>query len=458
MRKTVLVTMLPMVLLSAPSWAHAFLTVGPAGDYATLQSALTAAAGPGIPSTTTVEVRIQQGTYLENVRLPNPCCGGRRMVVSGGWNATFSSTTGGPASTIVDGDTRGRVFDVPNLDLGSLTLRNLTLRNGYLRAGGAHGIAVGAGLRAFLSASTSLILSNVHVRSNTIRGEGAGPAEAQGAGAMLLVRDSAGVLINDSRFERNMTLQATTAMAALGGGLHLQIDDRAGVDIRRTEFLGNWAYGTRQSFGGGVFAQTWERGIVGLEDVLFDGNVVAHTNGEGAGLALRTGSGEDRTSGIISRTRFLSHLVGRSQLHVAAGDRTRVDVWDSLVARGYGGVILLALRARVRLTNLTVVDNDSNGIIGSSTEGSISVFNTIAARNGGVDLRLFGPDVLSEFNLEGVDPGFQPNGAYRLDWGSPAIDGGTNTPPAGLGIADLSRSDRVFNGTVDIGAYEFQPY
>ena len=144
--------------------------------------------------------------------------------------------------------------------------------------------------------------------------------------------------------------------------------------------------------------------------MLFDGNVVAHTNGEGAGLALRTGSGEDRTSGVISRTRFLSHLVGRSQLHVAAGDRTRVDVWDSLVARGYGGVILLATRARVRLTNLTVVDNDSNGIMGSSNEGSISVFNTIAARNGGIDLRLFGPDVLSGFNLEGVDPGFRPTG------------------------------------------------
>jgi hypothetical protein len=459
MRKTVLVTMLPTVLLSAPAWADAILTVGPAGHYATLQSALTAAVGPGTPSTSRFEVRVQQGTYLENVRLPNPCCGGRQIVVSGGWNATFNSGSVGPTGTIVDGRDRGRVIDVPNLDLGSLTLRNLTLREGYLRAGGAYGIGTGAGLRAFLSASTTLILDRVHVRSNTIRGEGTGPSEAQGAGAMILVRDTAGVLINDSRFQQNMTVQAATAMAGLGGGLHLQITDRASTTIRRTEFLDNWAYGSRQSFGGGLFAQTWQQGIVGLEDVLFDGNVVENANGEGAGLAVRAFSGEDRTTGVISRCRFLSHLVGRSQLHVSAGERTRVDVSDSLVAKGRGGVILLAShQGRVRLTNLTVADNDGPGITGTSTEGSISVFNTLAARNDGVDLALFGSNVLGGFNLEGVDPGFRPDGSYRLDWGSAAIDGGTNTPPAGLGVADLSRGDRVFNGTVDIGAYEFQPY
>ncbi|MEZ5301433.1 MAG: choice-of-anchor Q domain-containing protein [Verrucomicrobiales bacterium] len=59
-------------------------------------------------------------------------------------------------------------------------------------------------------------------------------------------------------------------------------------------------------------------------------------------------------------------------------------------------------------------------------------------------------------NLDPADPVFanSPSGNLRLLAGSPAIDAGDNTAVAT--IQDLGRALRVVNGTVDLGAYEFQ--
>ncbi|HSY19629.1 MAG TPA: choice-of-anchor Q domain-containing protein [Candidatus Acidoferrales bacterium] len=46
------------------------------------------------------------------------------------------------------------------------------------------------------------------------------------------------------------------------------------------------------------------------------------------------------------------------------------------------------------------------------------------------------------------------HGNYRLQIGSPGMDGGTNVPAAGT--TDLDGNPRIVNGTVDMGAYEIQ--
>lgn len=440
--------------------AHAALfTVGPSGRYATIQAALTEAMLSPIGTGVSHDIRVQRGIYEENLRLPSPCCGVHRSVaLTGGWNATFTSQSSDPAATVIDGRDRGRVFTAANMISGYLGVANLTLREGYLRAGGVYGVGAGAGLSASLSGTASLRLNDVHVRDNTIRGEGSGDAEAQGAGAMVTTRDSAGFSAYRCRFERNMIVAGDAALSSRGGGVHLQIFG-GGAEIWGSDFVGNWAYGSRQSFGGGLYALV-ERGAgfgLNLDWLTFQGNVVSNTVGDGAGAALVMIGGDGLTdTGRLRRSRFLSHVVGRSQLYATASNGARFEASDSLVADGRGGVYLRGINGDAHLTNLTVADNQLRGIDAAATTGRVSVFNTIAFANAGGDLVLNGSSVTHGFNLVGMDPRFRP-GSYELDGGSPAADAGTNAPPAGLGSTDLGGRPRVYNGTVDIGAYEWVP-
>jgi hypothetical protein len=440
---------------AAPAHAAVF-EVGPSGDYFSIQAALTEASVAAGPSH---EVRVQRGAYFENLRLPRPCCGGRTITLSGGWNANFSTRVANPAQTLIDGQDRGRVLDAADLSSGLFTIDNLTLQNGLLRAGGVYGTGMGAGMRASMSGTATLALTRVHVRSNTIRGTGGGSARAYGAGAMLGLYDSARLTVSGSRFEGNMILPGDSAESSShGGGLELQVFGGTAW-VNRTEFVDNWAYGTWVSRGGGLDALV-ERGPgLGLEvkESLFQGNVVNTTLGEGTGAAVRAMDGDGSLTARIERCRLVSNVVGQSQLDVGAASGTRVEVTNSLVAEGRGGVRLLVHEADAHLANLTVVGNQLQGIRGSASGGQLSVFNTIAYDNTGGDLSVAGTTALTGHNLVGIDPGFVP-GSYELDGGSAAADRGFNAPPASPGILDLANAARLYNGTVDIGAYEWHPY
>jgi hypothetical protein len=436
-------------------------TVGPSGRFTSIQSALTHAAETPVNPTSTVthEIRVQSGTYQENVRTPNPCCGRRVIRIVGGWNSTFTSTSGDPVATVIDGRDRGRVFTALGLTEGQLELSAMTLTQGYLRAGGVYGVAAGAGLRASLRGTSRLLLRRVHVRDHTIRGEGTGNSEGQGAGAMVVIEGSAGMLVEDSVFRNNFIVPGSTAMASYGAGLAVQIYERGGLTVWRSEFATNGAFGSRISDGGGLFAtvEDHEGGGIMLEDSYFHRNVVTDAIGKGAGAALRTYNGGGGRTAFVSRCRFVRNGAGRSQLSADVSNGSRFELSDSLIADGRGGLGLLVNNATAHVTNVTVANNELRGIQGSVAGGVLTVFNTIASMNAGGDMTLAGTTAQAGFNLVGIDPVFKP-GTYELDGGSPAADAGTNTPPAGLGIADLGRHDRVYNATVDIGACEWTPY
>ena len=462
MRKTVFPVLATLLALTAVRAQAAVLTVGPDGAFDTIQAAL-AAAGPS--TDTHLEIRVQRGTYLENLRTPSPCCSGRLVSVTGGWNATFSSSMLDPTRTVVDGRDRGRVFTIANLDSGRLTIHNLTLREGLVRAGGVYGIGSGAGLRASLTRQSpsggQLFLTRVDFRFNTIRGAAAGNAEAQGAGAWIHVNGGT-LLVDRCRFSNNMIVPGDASLASYGGGLHLQMTGGAAV-IGASDFVGNWAYGSRVSHGGGVYALVNPGGNAYLEmgSMDFEGNVVANDIGEGAGAAVRASGGPGATSVLLHHLRVTSHPVGQSQLHANVSANTRLELANSLVADGRGGVRVLANDAEAHMTNLTVANNQLAGIRGSvSSGGQLSVFNSIAFENAGGDLSLSGADVTIGNNLVGVDPRFvAPHaGDYAIDGASLAADAGFNTPPASFGFHDLAGRNRVFNGTVDIGAYEWHPF
>jgi hypothetical protein len=462
MRETVLRVLIAVWAGGAAVSAHAteVLTVGPAGDYASIQAALMAAASPPFGTIpVTYEIRVQRAVYAENLRLPSPCCGPLTIKIVGGWNSTFTSRVTDPALTVVDGRGLGRVFTAANLNSGSVRLESLTIRDGLVRAGGSYGVGTGAGVRATLSGTALLTLARVQVRSNIIRAEAPGNAEAQGAGAMVLLEGSSNLLVTDSRFFINSIVQAGSSLASYGGGLHIQAFERGGATIWRTEFLGNLASGSRISQGGGVYALLQgDRAGLGMEDVLMHANVVSNPIGEGAALTVNAAQGTNLGGVRLDRCRLVNNIGGGSQLNASVQDGSNLHFHDSLVANGRGGIRAFVHSSTARFTNLTIADNELRGMQGSVTGGQLSVFNTIAFGNGGGNLSVSGTTFTSGFNLVGVDPIFRDPeaGDYQLDGASLALDAGTNDPPGLLGIADLARLDRVVNGTVDIGAYEFQ--
>ncbi|HLO44710.1 MAG TPA: LamG-like jellyroll fold domain-containing protein [Leadbetterella sp.] len=136
---------------------------------------------------------------------------------------------------------------------------------------------------------------------------------------------------------------------------------------------------------------------------------------------------------------------------------------------------------QVNISNCTIVANAANGI-GIVNEGgalSYSIKNTISYGNlftglaVEINAGILRPDVRNSLiqgetstdngNLNGntTNPQFvspiantvqSDAGDYRLKWCSLAINAGTNT---GISPLDLDRNPRNFNGTADIGAYEF---
>lgn len=128
---------------------------------------------------------------------------------------------------------------------------------------------------------------------------------------------------------------------------------------------------------------------------------------------------------------------------------------------GYGGY------GRITATNCTIVGNTATregGGVMVDSEALAKFYNSIVALNSagvdGDDL-LLGPNGYGEFegdrNLIGVDPGFvdAAAGDYRLSSISIAINRGDTSLLPG-DSSDFAGADRVVDGAIDIGAFEFQ--
>ena len=122
----------------------------------------------------------------------------------------------------------------------------------------------------------------------------------------------------------------------------------------------------------------------------------------------------------------------------------------------------------VNIINSTISNNSSNSgkVIRLSEATGVKMYNTIIYNNANNDLDLLGSlpttfaNNLIEFGqFSGInqDPLFTDhvNNDYTLQSGSPAIDTGDNSKTPSRVTVDLAINNRIFNTTVDIGAYEF---
>ena len=419
------------------------LTVGPSGVFATIQAAVDEAlVAPG-----TDEIRVEAGTFTENLDI-TPAGTGNDLTITGGWNAAFDTRGGSPS--IVDGDANDRVV---NISLGTgdqLVFENLKFQNGSSR--------LGAGMLIVQDGGSVLRISDCEVINNIAEDD-----RAEGGGLKVSVNEGSTFSLLDSLIADNQSV-CTGTVDCREAGMGLQADGGSVVVISRNVFINNSVTMTEGSaFSGGASLSATESTHLTLEDNQFIGNSVTGTGNTvvGIGLAL-SGNGtkvarRNRVEANVANTPTPANM---SQMSVFAyGDQT-TTVSDTVVVDSDTKGIFVSTSGddspNVYITNLTVADHASTGIQmnKNAVGGVLNLANTIAVDNG--TNTSLGAGVTSANNLVSGSGGFvdAAGGDYSLLGSSLAVDAGSNSPPGGLGLTDISGNPRISNGTVDLGAYE----
>lgn len=252
-----------------------------------------------------------------------------------------------------------------------------------------------------------------------------------------------------------------------GGGVYCELGASV-IDCRVVRCVT-----TNSGDGGGVYLKDGSR----LIDSTVEGNVSA---GDGGGVFINDFGHVDH--GVICSN---SAYHGGGVYIYGQGDVRRSEVQDNWTTAHGGG---LYLRGAGELRNC-IVDNNTGGLLGGGVyvrdngalvnctvaenlaemAGGVFLANSATVRNSIVyfnypeDLYaalLADPDVTysclkplmaGEGNFS-LDP--QLGAAFRLAVGSPCEDAGTNMSWMILG-EDIDGTDRIVNGTVDMGAHEF---
>ena len=475
--------------------------------HATVQAAVDDAAGRGGDH----EIRVAEGTFTESTILLNVS---HHLELSGGWFDDFSERADDPSRTVVSGGGTGRVFDLDGVS-GHIRISNLTISDGFQDAIGA-GLYVrctgctlelvklylrenivsrdepdflqagGAAVYAVLKGDARLTIDYCEIRDNRVT------SRESAAGAVFFsLSDFSWAEISNSTVADNLVQSSERVVS--GGGLLVRAVGNSAVSIRANTFLGNTVQSTTSlAEGGGFYLRTFDdatysvrgneiKGNIGSESPFqvtaagalmwsigrsrghFSDNRILENESQGPGGGLGLGAAiwtSDNSIALAERNLWLANTatIGRQaqQLSLNAQDSSQIVVRDSVIAEGGGSGIVVAARvgSGLRMTNLTVAGHPSLPVSISIADGEMSVFNSIFFEN----CCTFAPgeSVETGNNLTDVDPLFRDaaNHDYRLQPGSPALNAGTNTPPGGLGGADLDWNLRIGGPSVEVGAYE----
>ncbi|MBI4469677.1 MAG: right-handed parallel beta-helix repeat-containing protein [Acidobacteria bacterium] len=440
----ILLTVLPSPSITAQSTVF---TVGPSGFYREIQPALIQALNSfGLFP---IEIRVAQGTYPENLMVTTPQAK-LKITVTGGWNPGFSMRNADPALTLIDarGMTRGLEMIYAT---GEFIMDGFTIANG-----GA--VLDGAGVRLETSGDAGVTFNNCIIRDNRAAPLGG----ATGGGFAVYASGTSRVSITGCQITRNQCVGEVDRTAA-GAGISLFATDNTSIGISKSVIEQNTTRNSgNQSTGVGAYLY-----FDGASTGDFSDNVVRNNSAEGTGGQVGTGAAiwmSNMATGTVTvrRNLWLDNLnnlgTTSDDLSLISANTSTLICSDSVVAGPNAAGISAGARnsGTVRLTNLTVVGHQLVGVSFYEGPGTASLSNSIVFNNG-TEVILSG--AVADHNLIGTNPMFVDSGAgnYRLLPASPAINAGTNAPPGGLGPTDLAGNARILAGTVDLGAYEFQP-
>jgi hypothetical protein len=433
-------------------------TVGPGGMHADLQSALSAAvATPG-----NHEIRIRSGTLVGNGQLQ--LLDAKDIVISGGWNAFFNFRSNDPTATVLEGVGDSTLLFVFGSQ-GRVVLNNLSFTHPNST------LASALCVRLQASGSMVTVLRDSVVRDCVARAiqlcNGVGVnAYSNGSGRVELLRNR----IVNNRCEADPAVSGVTGSSV---GLAVTTADEATALVAGNLIEGNLLqiHGT-QGNAAGVNAYAADTSELTLHGNRIIGNIVrdtatgASTSGYAVYLTASSSALLVASSNIVSGNVFDGQQAVGAQVFAVASADGRLLLTDSEISDGSGGsqglyAGTLSPTAEIRLLNLTVAGNSGTGLRVPSWNGTISLFNSILARNGSAPLldRALtdaGSNLIAD-DGSAPDPRFASpaNGDYRLHPSSPARDAGNSSPPGGLGSSDATGGRRVVGVAIDIGAHEF---
>jgi len=438
-------TLVALALLSAPTLSQALtvLTVGPAGTYANIQAAIDAVV---VGEATEIRVQDHQ-TYTENLSISASFTSGN-ILLSGGWDSTFTIHNDDTEDTIIDGN-GGVVLDI-SIGGGTLEVRAFALTGGLATQG--------TGLFIMPSGDAVVILNKILVIENTATSAGA----ALGGGLWAILGGSQRLEILDSDFFSNQAVSTGGGLALAGGvGINAAGDSRVvidGVMVVENHIESSGA----DISGGGLFLQVGDTAEVDVLDVMVSGN----TGDSGSGDVSGVGGWWSTSGSAVLRVERMGCVFNAGvggdtgpQISSTHSGQSTVKMTEIGLAQGEADGLMLDAggSSTVNLVNLTVADNLGTGLDLMKMEGTatLTLYNTIAFGNG-LNFTDYGTGVDTGSNLIGVDPLFvDPSGLdYHLMPGSAAFDAGDNTPPGGLGSTDWDGRPRIADGTVDIGMFE----
>ena len=294
----------------------------------------------------------------------------------------------------------------------------------------------------------------------TLQGAGMNSTILDGSGIGIVINISAGpVSIVDLKVEDGLSTD-------FGGGI---TSWNSNLTLTRVVISGNTG-----KFGGGVFNKN---GDLNMTDCQVQGNAATSNGGglyiEGTGTKTITGSTISGNSSNENGAMFLGLITALSI--------TNSTITDNSCTRltGCQGAFVSA-NVPVTILNTTITGNHSHNDAAVMVNGGTITFkNSIIALNyrgttiddcrapngsfvsQGHNLRSdtdCGTAATDIFSITPLLGPLQDNGGYTptiaLLAGSPAIDAGTNT---GCPATDQRGQARPYNGTCDIGAFEYQP-
>ncbi|MCL5256307.1 MAG: Ig-like domain-containing protein [Chloroflexi bacterium] len=356
------------------------------------------------------------------------------------WKANVTILSGNIGDTGVSTDNSYHVVTASTLAMPSNTSAVL---DGFTITGG-YGPAPGAGIYQDYGATT--------FRNLIVTGNATGDVNYGGGGMFYWSNDTAWTTLTNVTFSNN---QASVS----GGGLFAT----GKIALDNVDFDSN----TAGADGGGM-ATTSQYQYPTLNNVRFTGNQAA---GSGGGFS-DIGANAVLTNVQFTGNECSSTSRGGGGMDVYTGSPSLTNVlFRGNISNSYGGGGLYVFPGTAVLTNVTIANNSapdwSEFFAQSLTTQTIA--NSIiwgAGANGGwfageytatySDLKdQWGGVYPGTGNID-ANPQFVSSTDLHLQLTSPCIDKGDNTAvPSGV-TTDLDGNPRIFNGTVDMGAYEAQ--